>query len=93
MHVLNKRKSNLIITINELFSLTICTQIIHTCMVYIVDIDECAGNPCHSKYNVSCEAKVNDFKCECHTCSCSNVTVKKDCTLGKFMSSGLILCH
>ncbi|KAK2141774.1 hypothetical protein NP493_5118g00007 [Ridgeia piscesae] len=45
------------------------------------DIDECADNPCHSVYNVSCEDKVNDFKCECHTCSCSNVTVKKDCTL------------
>ena len=87
VYVLNRRNYNVIITIYELFSLTICIQGIHICMVYIVDIDECADNPCHSVYNVSCEDKVNDFKCECHTCSCSNVTVKKDCTLGKLMSS------
>ncbi|KAI0235912.1 hypothetical protein LSAT2_013534 [Lamellibrachia satsuma] len=45
------------------------------------DIDKCASNPCHPEYNVSCEDKVDGYKCTCHSCSCSSVAPKDDCTL------------
>ena len=73
-----------VIIISSLFNVTIFIQRIHACIRYIVDINECASNPCNQEYSVSCTDQLNDYKCECHTCNCSTITVAKDCNLGKF---------
>ena len=73
-----------VIIISSLFTVTIFIQRIHACIRYIVDIDECASNPCNQEYNMSCTNQLNDYTCECHTCNCSTITVTKDCNLGKF---------
>ena len=60
------------------------------CIHHIVDIDECASNPCREDYG-QCVDKVNKYECQCSLCNCTNSGVEQyvDCIFGKFCELAL----
>ena len=65
--------------VNVMINITLC----------IVDINECASNPCHELYG-QCVDLENKYKCQCSSCNCtSGVEQYVDCIFGKFCELAL----